>query len=217
MIGQIQFDRIVCAVEVVREYLADPIPQVPAPPQTSNERRLVKEGVPRPRKKKEKKERRLITIGEVRDASDELFTQIEEIRAARPKYAEALDRLEDAERVELEGQFREQFPGNELNNLIRQGNSRIRRLKDIKRRIEAILDERDVPLGARAGVQRANVALPKLNLKNFDGNNIAWTEFWPLFESMVHLDQSLDEVQKMSYLDSILSGEAKKTMFEKMG
>ncbi|KAL3079406.1 hypothetical protein niasHT_033634 [Heterodera trifolii] len=60
------------------------------------------------------------------------------------------------------------------------------------------------------GTARRNIALPKLSLKEFDGRN--WDDFWPLFESTIHADTDLDYVQKMSYLDSLLRGEAKKVI-----
>ncbi|XP_064481411.1 uncharacterized protein LOC135394547 [Ornithodoros turicata] len=50
--------------------------------------------------------------------------------------------------------------------------------------------------------------LPKLELIKFDGNMENWQEFWIRFESIVHCNSSLSNNEKMSYLSSVLKGEA---------
>ncbi|XP_064475931.1 uncharacterized protein LOC135389826 [Ornithodoros turicata] len=50
--------------------------------------------------------------------------------------------------------------------------------------------------------------LPKLELIKFDGNMENWQEFWIRFESIVHCNSSLSNSEKMSYLSSVLKGEA---------
>uniref|UniRef100_A0AAF5PI96 DUF1758 domain-containing protein n=1 Tax=Wuchereria bancrofti TaxID=6293 RepID=A0AAF5PI96_WUCBA len=51
------------------------------------------------------------------------------------------------------------------------------------------------------------VKLPRLALKNFDGNPKQWREFWSGFEAAVH-QQNLADVQKLTYLLSCLRGTA---------
>ncbi|XP_053407993.1 uncharacterized protein LOC123531067 [Mercenaria mercenaria] len=46
--------------------------------------------------------------------------------------------------------------------------------------------------------------LPKLNFPTFSGNILDWQTFWDSFESSVHLNSSLSQVQKFSYLRSLL-------------
>ena len=51
--------------------------------------------------------------------------------------------------------------------------------------------------------------LPRLNLKTFDGNPLAFQPFWDIFKSTVHNNKGIDEVSKFNYLKSLLEGKAK--------
>ena len=53
-----------------------------------------------------------------------------------------------------------------------------------------------------------NHKLPKLSLPKFSGNILDWQTFWDSFETTVHLNNSLTEVQKFSYLQSLLEHDA---------
>ena len=44
--------------------------------------------------------------------------------------------------------------------------------------------------------------LPKISLPKFDGNIIKWQSFWDSFESAVHNNETLSNVQKFNYLKS---------------
>ena len=46
--------------------------------------------------------------------------------------------------------------------------------------------------------------LPKLSLPHFSGNVTKWTTFWDLFESAVHNNDDLTDVDKFNYLRSLL-------------
>ncbi|XP_053387205.1 uncharacterized protein LOC128550997 [Mercenaria mercenaria] len=50
--------------------------------------------------------------------------------------------------------------------------------------------------------------LPKLTLPIFTGNILEWQTFWDSFESSFHNNESLSDVQKFSYLRSLLSDDA---------
>ena len=54
--------------------------------------------------------------------------------------------------------------------------------------------------------------LPKLNLPMFDGDVQTWQTFWDSFESTVHQNWNLTDVQKFSYLKNQLVGEAARTI-----
>ncbi|XP_060565357.1 uncharacterized protein LOC132724504 [Ruditapes philippinarum] len=56
------------------------------------------------------------------------------------------------------------------------------------------------------------VKLPKLDLDMFYGNKINWWEFWDSFESIVHRNTKLSNIEKFNYLLSKLSGEAKRAL-----
>ncbi|XP_069107368.1 uncharacterized protein [Argopecten irradians] len=54
--------------------------------------------------------------------------------------------------------------------------------------------------------------LPKLDLPKFSGNILEWHSFWDSFESSVHCNPSLSDVQKFNYLKSLLQNEALQTV-----
>ena len=56
------------------------------------------------------------------------------------------------------------------------------------------------------------IRLPKLNLKPFDGQPENWYEFWDTFTHAVHENDSISDVQKMTYLKSLVTGTAAQTI-----
>jgi len=52
------------------------------------------------------------------------------------------------------------------------------------------------------------VKLPKLSLKKFNGDVTRWTPFWDSYESSIHLNPGLSNVDKFVYLNSLLEGPA---------
>ena len=54
--------------------------------------------------------------------------------------------------------------------------------------------------------------LPKLTLPTFNGDVQTWQTFWDSFESTVHQNINLTNVQRFSYLKSQLEGETARTI-----
>ena len=52
------------------------------------------------------------------------------------------------------------------------------------------------------------VKLPKISLPQFRGNLMKWTAFWDSFNSAVHTNDRLSEIDKFNYLRSLLDGSA---------
>lgn len=52
-----------------------------------------------------------------------------------------------------------------------------------------------------------NVKLPKVVIPTFSGRYTEWTSFRDLFLSLIHNNDSIDDVQKLHYLKGHLSGE----------
>ena len=50
--------------------------------------------------------------------------------------------------------------------------------------------------------------LPELNLKKFNGDPTKWCTFWDLFEATVHTNTALSDVERFTYLMSLLAGSA---------
>ena len=56
------------------------------------------------------------------------------------------------------------------------------------------------------------VKLPKLDLDVFYGNKVKWCEFWESFESVVHKNSKLSNIEKFNYLHSKLGGDARRAI-----
>lgn len=54
-----------------------------------------------------------------------------------------------------------------------------------------------------------NIKLPQIQLERFDGSYAKWTSFWDCFQSNIHDRSDLTNVNKLTYLKSILDGNAK--------
>ncbi|XP_074641202.1 uncharacterized protein LOC141898948 [Tubulanus polymorphus] len=53
-----------------------------------------------------------------------------------------------------------------------------------------------------------SVSLPKLSIAKFSGDIMQYQEFWDHFETSIHKNENLSDVEKMTYLKSLLTGEA---------
>jgi len=56
------------------------------------------------------------------------------------------------------------------------------------------------------------VKLPKLHLRSFSGDLTQWTSFWDSFQSAVHSNDELSEIEKFNYLNSLLERSAKEAI-----
>ena len=54
----------------------------------------------------------------------------------------------------------------------------------------------------------ARVKLPKISLPHFRGNLMRWSAFWDSFNSAIHINDRLSEIDKFNYLRSLLEGAA---------
>lgn len=63
--------------------------------------------------------------------------------------------------------------------------------------------------GANDGANRQKVVkLPKIEIAQFNGHYENWTAFHDLFHSLIHTNESIDDVQKLQYLRSSVINEA---------
>ena len=60
------------------------------------------------------------------------------------------------------------------------------------------------PGASTAGGGAVKVQLPKISLPCFKRSPIYWTTFWDSYESAVHLNSALSDVDRFSYLRSLL-------------
>ncbi|XP_065895078.1 uncharacterized protein [Dysidea avara] len=61
-------------------------------------------------------------------------------------------------------------------------------------------------------VARDRVKLPKLVLRPFNGDVTNWTTFWESFDSSVHSNRDLSDIDKFNYLNSLLTGTAREAV-----
>ena len=65
-----------------------------------------------------------------------------------------------------------------------------------------------IPVFSSSSRPSSNVKLPKLSLATFSGRAIDWYSFWECFQSMIDSNLDLSQVDKLSYLKSLLRGPA---------
>ena len=56
------------------------------------------------------------------------------------------------------------------------------------------------------------VKLPKLILRPFNGEMTAWTTFWESFDSSIHSNRDISDIDKFNYLNSLLTGTAREAV-----
>ena len=61
----------------------------------------------------------------------------------------------------------------------------------------------------QSSAPKTKARLPKLEVRKFDGKLHEWQEFWDSFESAIHRNESLEDVDKFSYLKGLLVGQAR--------
>lgn len=54
--------------------------------------------------------------------------------------------------------------------------------------------------------------LPKLSLKSFDGDITKWATFWDCYRSAIHDNESLSDVDRFTYLKSLVERSAKESI-----
>lgn len=68
-------------------------------------------------------------------------------------------------------------------------------------------------LAKRAEYEKLSaVKLPKIDMISFAGDKTKWIEFWDYFQSAVHKNKKLSDVEKFTYLKGKLYGEARSSI-----
>jgi DNA-binding transcriptional ArsR family regulator len=62
------------------------------------------------------------------------------------------------------------------------------------------------------GTPSYNARLPKLTLKPFDGDITKWLSFWDSYQAAVHSNPEISDVQKFTYLKSLVEGTAREAI-----
>lgn len=62
--------------------------------------------------------------------------------------------------------------------------------------------------GTNSPVNFNNVRLPKIDIRKFDGEISDWLAFRDTFDSLIHRNGTITNIQKFNYLKSVLTGAA---------
>ena len=81
------------------------------------------------------------------------------------------------------------------------------RICEVKVKVETRVSPNASPTRERS-YGEPKVKLPKIELKKFDGSVLNWQTFWDQFESTVHNQPGLSDVDKFTYLKGLLSSSA---------
>lgn len=135
----------------------------------------------------------------------------ETINTKNTEYQSSLSSFLEDDSTEL-SEKEEESLGNfniEIEELVINLTSKLRpllpKISNGKSEVEDSLSEAS---SATTSAPSSHIRLPKLQLKSFDGKASQWIVFYNLFDSTVHSNKSLSDVEKFQYLLSSLQGEA---------
>ena len=76
---------------------------------------------------------------------------------------------------------------------------------------QLLLDQQTIQIQQTQRQHNSNnmIKLPQLEIPIFNGDKMKWTEFWDTFKTTIDRNESLSDVEKLKYLNSMLIGEAK--------
>lgn len=86
-------------------------------------------------------------------------------------------------------------------------------LKEALNKVLKITASNKTPISQpTSAISMPQVKLPKISIPTFSGKYTEWTTFKDLFESLVHKNESLENVHKLHYLKAHLAGEAEQLL-----
>ena len=77
---------------------------------------------------------------------------------------------------------------------------------------QQLQQQQQISIGQLNNSKTSSVRLPKLEIPSFNGGKLKWTEFWDAFEASIHKNTNISAIEKLNYLMSKLSGEAKQSV-----
>ena len=77
---------------------------------------------------------------------------------------------------------------------------------------QQLQQQQQISIGQLRNSKTSSVRLPKLEIPSFNGDKLKWTEFWDAFEASIHKNTNISAIEKLNYLMSKLSGEAKQSV-----
>ena len=74
------------------------------------------------------------------------------------------------------------------------------------------LQHQQITMAQSNNRQQGSVRLPKLEIPPFNGDKLKWSEFWDSFSASVHKNTLISDIEKLNYLMSKLTGEARQAV-----
>ena len=78
--------------------------------------------------------------------------------------------------------------------------------------IDCLMERLKVRDPGTRSTSQTRVRLPKLQLRSFTGDLTQWTSFWESFQSAVHDNTDLSDIEKFNYLNSLVERTAKEAI-----
>ena len=152
------------------------------------------------------------TLGEIATALSGEAPDLDRIARLKLTLNEKLETLNklDSEIIELTAE-------EGLESEIQQSDENKEKIYEALTRVNKVLDAAASPKPVAAPAAAAavpgdhggaKVKLPKITLPHFNGNVMKWSTFWDSYESAVHKNKDLSDVDKFNYLRSLLERSA---------
>ena len=122
---------------------------------------------------------------------------------------EILDAVEDDEAITAEIEESGKF-GEHIHGAIVEIDSFLTTTKHTRTNVEVVPTNTSTAQGC--GSRSKHAKLPKLVLRTFSGEPSQWQSFWNSYESAIHQNEELSDVDKFNYLKSLLKGSAESTI-----
>ena len=144
----------------------------------------------------------LVTI----DINDEV--QVTKLRGLHDNYRQQFDRIKslDDEIIEL---IAEENVEEELLKSLEENDVFYEVLRRVECCLGKVVVESAPSIASSSSVSSRSssdvrVKLPKLELRKFDGTALNWQTFWDQFDSSIHSKESISDIDKFTYLRSLL-------------
>ncbi|GFV74562.1 uncharacterized protein TNCV_5130041 [Trichonephila clavipes] len=143
-------------------------------------------------------------IEDLIDCKEQLFDKQNSLKELNEK----IESLIKSEEIEKEVSGSEEYSESIIKWLSRisrftKENTKILNGNDTDKSLDSSINE-----GTKLVSDSKFVKLPKLNINKFFWDSVSWLEFWSQFQTAIHENSSLSEVQKCVYLKNLRGGVA---------
>ena len=99
----------------------------------------------------------------------------------------------------------------EISSAVTVTEERVSRLEQLQVQMQQLTigNQGNVIQQQRQQSPNTTINLPKLEIPTFNEDKLKWSEFWDTFETTIDKNDFLSEIEKLKYLNSKLTGEAK--------